>query len=219
MLSAASAHLGDLVAGYRVESALREYLFGNVGEARKDAKEASGASLDPDVRGGAALVLALSGDQLEAQKLADDMHQRFPEATAVRFVYLPAIQAALALRQGQPQKAIESLRTAVSYELVLPLYGPPTPLYVFYLRGDAYLAAHEGAEAAAEFQKVLDHRGAVGNAPIGALAHLGLGRAYALAGDTTKSRAAYQDFLTLWKDADPDIPVFKQAKAEYATLQ
>jgi tetratricopeptide (TPR) repeat protein len=219
VISAASAHLEDMVASYRVESALREYLFGNVGEARKDAKAASGASIDPDLRGGAALVLALSGDQLEAQRLADDLNHRFPEATSVRFVHQPAIQAALALRQDQPQKAIESLRAAMSYELVVPLYGPATPLYVFYWRGEAYLAAHEGAEAAAEFQKVLAHRGAVGNAPIGALAHLGLGRAYALAGDTAKARTAYQDFLTLWKDADPDIPVFKQAKAEFAKLQ
>ena len=114
IMSASSAHLGDVVAGYRVESALREYLFGNLGEARTEAKETSGASMDPDLRGAAALVLALAGDQLEAQKLADDVNQRFPEATSVRFVHLPAIQAALALRQGEPQKAIESLRAAVS---------------------------------------------------------------------------------------------------------
>ena len=92
-------------------------------------------------------------------------------------------------------------------------------MYPVYVRGEAYLAAHQGKEAAAEFQRILDHRGIVLNEPIGALAHLQLGRAYSLQGDTAKARAAYQDFLTLWKDADPDIPVFKEAKAEYAKLQ
>ena len=124
----------------------------------------------------------------------------------------------MALRQGNPQKAIESLGVTTPYDLGSPntWYGPAVPAYV---RGEANLAAHEGAEAAGEFRKILEHPGLVGNAPIGALAHLGLGRAYALQGDTAKAKSAYQDFLTLWKDADPDIPVLKQAKAEYAKLQ
>jgi eukaryotic-like serine/threonine-protein kinase len=214
--SATSAQLKDVVASYKVASSLREALLGNFVEARKEAKEASSATTDPEARGWAALALALSGDPAEAQKLSYDLNQRFPEGTWVRYLHLPQVQAALALGQGNPQKAIESLSAAGSYEL-----APVPGMMPVYLRGEAYLAAHEGAKAAAEFQKILDHRGLVVDTPtpIGALAHLGLGRAYALQGDTAKSRTAYQDFLALWKDADPDIPILKQAKAEYAKLQ
>ena len=211
-----SAQLRDVAAGFKVESALREALFGNPREARDDAKEATRLSPDPDVQGGAALALALSGDPAEAQSLAHDLNERFPGATLVRFVHLPTIHAALALRQGNAQKAHESLSIVAPYELVT-LVGPP--MLPVYVHGEAHLAAHKGIDATAEFQKILDHRGFVGNGPIGALAHLGLGRAYALAGDTAKAKTAYQSFLTLWQDADPDIPVFKQAKAEYARLQ
>jgi eukaryotic-like serine/threonine-protein kinase len=215
--SAGSPRVNDLVAYYEMESGLREALFGNFGEARKEAKEASKATRELDGQGMVLLTLALAGDSVDAQKLADDLNQRFPEATFVRFLYLPLLRAALSLRQSNPQKAIESLGAATPYELAsAPWYGPMIPVY---LRGEAHLAAHEGAEAAAEFQKILDHRGLVNNSPIGALAHLGLGRAYALAGDTAKARAAYQDFLALWKDADPDIPILKQAKAEYTQLR
>jgi eukaryotic-like serine/threonine-protein kinase len=226
IVSAMSLQVRDQAAGYKLESALREALFGNLGESRKEAKEASRLSTDPDVQGGAALVLALSGDAIEAQKLAHDLNERFPEATLVRFYHLPAIHAALELRQSDPKRAIESLGIAASYELAPPNYGPP--MMPVYMRGEAYLAANAGIEAAAEFQKILDHPGLVGkvpmtsvigNAPIGALARLGLARGYALAGETAKARAAYQDFLALWKDADPDIPVFKQAKSEYAKLR
>jgi eukaryotic-like serine/threonine-protein kinase len=215
--SARSPHANDLVAYYEMESALREALIGNLGEARKEAKEASKATRELDGQGMVLLALALAGDSVDAQKVADDLNQRFPEATFVRFIYLPLLRVALSLRQGNPQKAIESLGAATPYELAsAPWYGPMMPVYV---RGEAYLAAHESAEAAAEFQKILDHRGLVVNNPIGALAHLGLARAYTLEGDTAKARAAYQDFLTLWKDADPDIPILKQAKAEYAQLR
>ena len=134
---------------------------------------------------------------------------------------LPTLRAKLALLHANPQEALEILRAASLCELGLPaieLYNWPN-LYPVYVRGEAYLAAHQGSEAAAEFQKILDHRGIVLNEPIGALAHLQLGRAYALQGDNAKSRASYKDFLTLWKDADPDIPIFKQAKAEYTKLQ
>ncbi|HUJ82393.1 MAG TPA: tetratricopeptide repeat protein [Candidatus Acidoferrales bacterium] len=223
---AMSVQTKDQAAGYKLESALREVLFGNLGEARKEAKEANRLSPDPDVQGGAALVLALSGDQSEAQELAHDLNNRFLEATLVRFYHLPAIHAALELQQSDPKRAIESLGIAASYELAYANYV--LPMMPVYMRGEAYLAAHQGMEAAPEFQKILDHPGLVGkvpmsnlvgNAPIGALAHLGLARGYALAGDTAKARAAYQDFLALWKDADPDIPVFKQAKSEYAKLR
>ncbi len=215
--SAMSAEAKDLVAAYKTESAVREDLFGNFVKARNEAKEASRLSADPDVQGTAALALALSGDSGDAEKLAHDLNEQFPEATLVRFFHLPAIHAALALRQGDVQRAKESLAITARYELAFPLWGyAMTPVY---MRGEAYLAAHQGTEAAAEFQKILDHRGLVNNSPIGALAHLGLGRAYALQGDTAKARAAYQDFLTLWKDADPDIPIFRQAKAELSKLR
>jgi eukaryotic-like serine/threonine-protein kinase len=225
--SAMSAQLRDQAAGYTVESALREALLGNFGEAQKEAEEARRLSPDGDVQGGAALTLALSSDPAEAEKVAHNLSEHFADATIVRFYHLPAIHAALALQQGDPHRANESLNIASSYELAYPGFCGP-PMMPVYVRGEGYLAAHQGVEAAAEFQKILDHpglvgkvpmSGLVGNAPIGALAHLGLGRAYAVAGDTAKAKAAYEDFLTLWKDADPDIPIFKQAKAEYAKLK
>src|SRR3989442_3448718 len=169
---------------------------------------------------GLALALAYAGGAGQAQALADDLGKRFPQDTIVQFNYLPTLRAKLALVHANPQEALVILGAASPYELGLPaydFYNWPN-LYPVYARGKAYLAAHRGSEAAKEFQKILEHRGIVLNEPIGALAHLQLGRAYALQGDTTKSRGAYLDFLTLWKDADPDIPIFKQAKAEYAKL-
>jgi len=153
--------------------------------------------------------------------LADDLGKRFPEDTGLQFNYLPTLRAKLALSHSNPQEALDILRVASPYELGLPAFGFYNwpNLYPVYVRGEAYLAAHQGKEAAAEFQKILDHPGIVLNEPIGALAHLQVGRAYALQGDTAKARAAYNDFLTLWKDADADIPVLKEARAEYAKLR
>ena len=124
-----------------------------------------------------------------------------------------------ALQSGSATKAIEALAAAAAYELGSPAQVLTFTLYPVYLRGEAYVAAHQGSAAAAEFQKILDHPGVVQNEPIGALAHLGLARTHALSGDTAKAKSAYQDFFALWKDADPDIPILKQAKAEYAKLQ
>jgi len=149
-----------------------------------------------------------------AQILTDDLAKRFPEDTAVEFNYLPTLHAQLALNGNDTSKAIDALRAAAPYEL-----GWRGHLYPVYEHGEVYLAAHQGSEAAAEFQKILDHSGIVFDDPIGALAHLQIGRAYAMQGDRAKAKAAYQDFLTLWKDADPDIPILKQARAEYAKLQ
>ena len=147
---------------------------------------------------------------------------RFPEDTVVTFSYLPVIRALLALNHREPSKAIELLEVAAPYELGEFgdfSVGFSGSLYPIYVRGVAYLAARKGGEAVREFQKILDHRGIVVSDPIGALAHVQLGRALALSGDQHKAKAAYQDFLTLWKDADPDIPILRQAKAEYAKLQ
>lgn len=163
----------------------------------------------------------LWGDANRAEAFADDLGKRFPEDMIVQVNYQPTLRAKLALLRANPQQAVDSLEMAAPYELGLPslwFYNWPN-LYPVYVRGEAYLAAHRGNEAAAEFQKILDHRGIVLNEPIGALAHLQLGRAFAMEGDTAKSRAAYQDFITLWKDADPDIPILIQAKAEYAKLR
>jgi len=211
----------ETAAGYYAISASREALFGDAAEARQQASVAKRRSTGRDLDYGVALALAYAGDATRAQNLADDLHKSSPEDTLLQLNYLPALRAKVALLHANPQKALDILRVASPYELGLPAVGSYNwpNLYPVYVRGEAYLAAHQGREAAAEFQKILDHRGIVLNEPIGALAHLQLGRAYAMQGDTAKSRAAYQDFLTLWKDADPDIPILLEAKAEYAKLQ
>jgi predicted Zn-dependent protease len=165
---------------------------------------------------GVALAHALIGDSSLAQALADDLGRSYPQDTVVRYNFQPTLHAQLALSRNDPSKAIEALQAAVPYELG---YLGSLCLYPVYVRGQANLAANQGIEAAAEFQKLLDHRGIVFNEPIGALAHLQIGRAYAMQGDTAKAKAAYQDFLTLWKDADSDIPVLITAKSEYAKLK
>ena len=211
----------ETAATYYATSALREALFGNIDGARLEATLAKGRASGRDVDYGLALALAYAGDANRARLLADGLGRRFPEDTPLQFNYLPTLRAKLALHGSNPQKALDSLQAAAPYELGLPalsFYNWPN-LYPVYVRGETYLAAHHGSEAAAEFQKILDHRGIVLNEPIGALAHLQLGRAYAMQGDAARSRAAYQDFLELWKDADPDIPILIQAKAEYAALK
>lgn len=170
---------------------------------------------------GLALALSYAGNTERAQALADDIAKALPEDTIAKFNYLPTVRARLELNRSHVQQALDMLEASAPYELGWPSssdYNWPC-LYPVYVRGEAYLAARRGTEAAREFQKILDHRGIVLNEPIGALAHLQLGRAYAMQGDTTKARAAYHDFLTLWSDADPDIPILQQAKAEYAKFQ
>jgi eukaryotic-like serine/threonine-protein kinase len=213
--SAERAEEKETAAGYEAEAALREALFGNSAEGRQRVAVALALSHGRDVQYQSALALVVAGETAQAQLLADDLSKRFPEDTIVQFNYLPTIRAQLALNRNSPSMAVETLQATAPYELG----GTFLSLGPVYLRGEAYLAGHQGSEAAAEFQKILDHRGIVQNEPIGALAHLQLGRAYALSGDTAKARAAYNDFLSLWKDADPDIPILKQAKAEYAKLQ
>ena len=161
----------------------------------------------------ATLALAFAGD-VRALALSNDLAKRFPQNTVVQFNYLPTIRAQVALSGKNASEAIEALQTAAPYEL-----GEDGGLYPVYVRGQAFLAARHGTEAGAEFQKILDHRGVVVNGPIGALARLQIGRAYASQGDTAKAKAAYQDFLTLWKEADPGIPILIAAEAEYAKLK
>jgi predicted Zn-dependent protease len=167
----------------------------------------------------AALVLARAGNTAKARALAEELAKKYPLHSMVQAYWLPTIQAQLALNAKDAAGAITQLRNAAGLEYGLTVSNTNNScLYPTYLRGEAYLAARQEG-AVAEFQKIIDHSGLVSNCVTGVLAHLQLGRAYALAGDKTKARAAYQDFLTLWKDADPDIPVLKEAKAEFAKLQ
>jgi eukaryotic-like serine/threonine-protein kinase len=221
MDAAERAEEKEVAATYVAESGLREALLGNRDEAQRRSALAIQRSAGRDVQYGAALALAYAGDTGRLQVMIDDLGKRFPEDTIAQFNYLPTLHAKLAVKKGNASEALESLRAAAPYELgVSPasVYGW-TALYPIFVRGEAYLAAHQCSEAVAEYQKILDHRGIVVNELSGALAHLQIGRAYAMAGDTAKAKSAYEDFLTLWKDADPDIPILKEAKAEYAKLQ
>jgi len=219
--SAERAGEKETAATYWAVSALREALFGDAEEARQRAAIAKRHSSGRDLDYAVALASEFAGDARGARAITDDLAKRFPEDTILQCNYLPTLRAKLALLHSEPQQALDLLAAAAPYELGLPafsFYNWPN-LYPVYVRGEAYLAAHQGSAAAAEFQKILDHRGIVLNEPIGALARLQLARAYGLQGDTAKARAGYQDFLKLWKDADPDIPILKEAKAEYAKLQ
>jgi len=217
--SAERAEEKEEAATYEADAALREGLFGNNGEARQLAVAALGLSTGRDVQLQAALALALAQDATRAQSLSDDLDKRFPEDTIVQFNFLPTIRAQIHLIHNDFARAIEALQPAAPYELGSPFSTTSLALYPVYVRGEAYLAAHQGSEAAIEFQKILDHRGVIADESIGALAHLQIGRAYAMQGDIAKAKAAYQDFLTLWKDADPDIPILVATKAEYAQLK
>jgi len=217
--SALRADAKETAALWKANAGLREAELGNAGAARQYALAALALVAGRDVSSLAALALARSGDAVRAQKIAVTLNREFPDNTIVQGYWLRSIHAAIEINGNNLLKALEILRPAALYEL-----GQSQPfnlgtMYPVYLRGQAYLLTRQGKEAAAEFQKIIDDRGIVLNFFLGALARLGLARAYVLQGDTDKARAAYQDFLTLWKDADPDIPILKQAKAEYAKLQ
>jgi hypothetical protein len=196
---------------------------GNREQARADADAALKSAPNRDVQAMAALALARAGNTSAVEKLAAQLDKTFPLDTLVQRYWLPTIRAAVALERKDPNRTIELLQVTSTIEL-----GQPTNLAVVlcpvYLRGEAYLMLHDGNEAAGEFQKFVDHRGVVANFPWGALARLGMARAYALDAATDpaardKARGAYRGFLTLWKDADPDIPILQQARAEYAKLR
>jgi serine/threonine protein kinase/tetratricopeptide (TPR) repeat protein len=212
----------EKAAGFETRVALWKAFYGDNLAARPAAMAALALAKNREVQYGAALALAIAGDSSKAQTLTNDLESSFPEDTSVKFNYLPTVRAFLALNRGDPAKAIELLQVAVPYELGQPRSSQTAffgALYPIYARGQAYLAARQGAEAAREFQKILEHPGRMVGDPIVVLAHLQLGRAYAMQRDVAKAKGAYQDFLTLWKVADSDIPVLKQAKAEYAKLQ
>ena len=215
---------GRQEAAARSESgaALREAFFGNREQAKQLAAASLNLSIGRDAEYGAAFALALSGESVQAETLADDLEKRFPEDTSVRFHYVPAVRALLALDRHDPDKAAEFLQANVPYELGSPqssfsgFYGV---LYPIYVRGLAYLTLHRGDDAATEFRKILDHPGIVANDPIGALARLQLARAYMQSGDLIRARAAYTDFLSLWKRADSGLLILKQAQIESAKIQ
>jgi len=210
--SAQRADKKEAAADYEAGAAVWEALAGNMALAKSLAQTALALSKDKNVEAISAIALGWAGDSVQARRLADELSKRFPEDTVVQFNYLPTIHASVVLQSGDSGKALGALVAASAYEL-------GTNLYPIYVRGAAYLAERQGTAAAAEFQKIIDHPGIVRNDAIGALAHLQLGRAYSITGDAAKAKSAYQDFLTLWKDADPDIPILKEAKAEYARLQ
>jgi tetratricopeptide (TPR) repeat protein len=206
---------------YEAAEAVCDAHFGYDTEARKHARSALALAKGRDVKYAAAFALAQIGDTTGPEGIAEELAKRFPEDTPVQFEYLPTLRAMRALHNQSPSDAIERLQTARPYDLAMPgtsFFARFGGLYTAYVRGEAYLTARRGQDAAAEFQTVLDHRGIVLADPIGVLAHLQLGRAYVVSGDKIKAKNAYKDFLGLWKEADPDIPVLKKASAEYAKL-
>ena len=207
------AGLEERAGLWEVGAAVREALYGNAPEARQRAGAALKQSRSGEVEFRAAFALARSGAMAQAEALTNDIERRFPEDTSARFTYLPALKAVFALKRGDAAKAIEELKIATPYELGQPRFFAGA-MYPVYVRGEAYLAEGRGAEAAAEFRKMLEHRGVVVSDPVGALARLQLGRAYRMAGDRVRAQAAYADFLALWKDADADVPVLEEARRE-----
>jgi eukaryotic-like serine/threonine-protein kinase len=219
--SAGRAGEKEVAAGCEGAAALWEALYGNISAARQHASSTLAQSHGRDAQYVAALALALIGDSARARSLAEDLEKRFPNDTIVRFNYLPTLHTQLALNDPKSTaRAVEALAVASPYELGVPSNSTLwTNLYPIYVRGQAFLASRQGTMAAAEFRKIVDWPGVVVNEPIGALAHLGLARSYALSGEISKSRVAYHDFFMLWKDADPDVPLLIEAKSEYANLK
>jgi serine/threonine protein kinase len=210
---------GEIAAAWAVSEAFREAEVGNTALARQAAGKA--LQLAPHgryVQAIAALALIRASDTTQAKKIADDLAKNYPQDTIVNFYWLPAIHAIMEINRHNPSRAVELLRAAQPYELgdPWPTVGPLSPIY---FRGYAYVAAGQGQEAAKEFQRIIDHRGIVQNSPVGSLAYLGLARSRTASGDTPGARTAYQDFLAVWKDADPDVPILKEAEVEYAKLK
>jgi eukaryotic-like serine/threonine-protein kinase len=211
-------NLLEVAAQIQEGQALREAEFGNFTLAKRAATAALAVSLGKASKLSASLAFARAGDTRNAEGLANGLDKSFPSDTYLQRYWLPTIRASIELNRNNPSAVLKLLQN-VPYEFGTSPAGPATSLFPAYVRGQAYLATHQGKEAATEFQKFLDRPSLVGSSPLAALARLQLGRAYALQGNTDQARTAYQDFFALWKDADPDIPILKQAKAEYAKLQ
>jgi hypothetical protein len=218
-----AAHNGrkETAALWQINSALREAEFGNFARARQEAKATLSLAATRDIKILAALTLARAGDPAAAEVIADELARQFPLNTVINHYWLPTIHAAIEIDRGNAQNAINVLSSAGPYEL-----GYPDPQigfgglgYPAYLRGEAFLFLNKGSAAFAEFRKIADNNSLLGNSPLAALARLRIARALRSAGDTSQSSAVYQRFFTLWKDADPEIPVMKQARFEYAKLQ
>jgi len=219
--SARRNNLNAVAAIWKLNAAIREVEFGNAKQARLALEEGLQLASTRDSQILAALVLARAGDISRAEVLAGKLENQFPQNTELQNYWLPSIRAAIPLNRGNPSEALKTLEPAVDYEI-----GYPRPqveggslIYPAYLRGQAFLLLREGKEALAEFQKFIDWRAAVANCPLGALAHLWLGRAQVMEGKADAARKSYQEFFTLWKDADPDIPIFRAAKTEFAKLK
>ena len=216
--SAIRAYSKETAALWQLNAALREAELGNTALAEQGITAALALSQARDVKLFAALTLGRSGDAPRARALVEELEESYPTDTIMKLYWLPTINAAIELNKGNSSQALKYLEAVAPYEL-----GTADTfinyLYPAYVRGQAYLRTHNGTAAAAEFQKMLDHRGIVQNFVTGSLAHLQIGRAYAMAGDTAKAKAAYQGFFALWKDADLDVPILKQAKVEYAKLR
>jgi tetratricopeptide (TPR) repeat protein len=217
--SAVRSDSKETAALWQVNAALREAEFGNASQAKQGVAAALALAPGRDVKVLAAMALARVGDQARAKSSVEELEKSNPLNTVLKVYWLPTIRAAIALNAGNSAQSLVSLEAAAPYDLGGPPPMQSGTLYPAYVRGQAYLAARNGPAATTEFQKLVDHPGVVLNFPLGALARLGLARAYSLSGDIAKARTAYQDFFALWKNADPDIPILKDAKAEYAKLQ
>jgi len=217
--AAVRADSRETAALWQVNAALREAEVGNTAAARQNAAAALSLAPGRDVKLFAALTLARIGETARAKAIVEELEKTHPSDTVLKVYWLPTVKAAIELNANNSAQALVSLEAAAPYELGQPPQLLLGTLYPAYVRGQAQLMGHNGIAAATEFQKFLDHRGITINFPLGALAHLGLARAYTVQGDITKARTAYQDFLALWKDADPDIPILKEAKAEYDKLK
>jgi len=209
--------LKEFAAGSRVAVAICDVEVGNSVPAKKAVSEALAISDDKDTRLGAAIVLARLGDIAGSEKAVAGLQKDFPDDLMLNSVFLPVVRAINYTEHNKPDEAINELRSAASLDLSSGPYG--AAYFSMYYRGGAYLKAHDGVSAQAEFRKILDHQGLDPTNPFYGLASLNLARASVIQNDIAKARTAYQDFLALWKDADPDIPILKEAKAEYAKLQ
>jgi Flp pilus assembly protein TadD len=211
----------ETAAQWRMDEALREAEFGNGQLAQEDTASARALTASHDTQILAAIALARTGSTAKAESLASDLEKRYPLDTLVEQYWIPLIRASIELQRNNPARAVELLQVTEPYELASPVTwsGLGGPLYPAYLRGEAYRMLRRGGDAAGEYKKLIEHRGFMLACPLRALAHVGLGRALAASGETAKARTAYQDFLALWKDADEDIPILKQAKTEYAKIR